>query len=533
MDRRSKILAGAFGVFTAFLLIQRVVYPQWIEPSLSIDQRIAERQRDLDKLETLEEEVKRAKHHYRELVARNGSFSIGRIETEVRGRINKLIEKHHLTNMQVSRTKPARVGKTGLKRMRLVVKAGASLQSAVEFLRDMSELPQLIRIENARLYPAGSSRKRTGRRPVNLTVPIDLWLMPQHPIVGRIDESSLTPPEVVVRHEDRPYSSLWEGRPFSEYVPPVPLVARAGSPVNVTPRKRVTLSGSATGGEPPYTYKWSPSEGLSSPTRARTRVDTAKPLDQTYTLEVIDVNGKTASATVRVMVKERPPKPPKVVTKALSKKPLPKPKPIDLRWKQRKFMQLRMALLRSHGPDRLDEVMVYDKKKKRAYYYAVGDEFNGGELIFVHPTGGVVRRSGEYFIYPIGTWLDGEIKADDELAAEYPTLQLVAGRIRQADEEKAERERAGAAEAARKEKAGEVAPAEGKNGKTETSAPKPESGNAPATTSRPVSAKGKRQQPSEAGKNEVKIGGPERMLDRERRAKAGEKSNTKKPEEKP
>ena len=41
-------------------------------------------------------------------------------------------------------------------------------------------------------------------------------------------------------------------------------------------------------------------------------------------------------------------------------------------------MRIAMALLRTLGPERLDEFMVYNNKSKQTSYYKVGEEFDGG-----------------------------------------------------------------------------------------------------------------------------------------------------------
>jgi len=84
MDRRTKILVGAFAVLVGAGLVRGVVYPTWIHPLLTIDERIVERRKVLDVLEAQEAAVQQARHEYKALVARVGSFDVGKVETEVR-----------------------------------------------------------------------------------------------------------------------------------------------------------------------------------------------------------------------------------------------------------------------------------------------------------------------------------------------------------------------------------------------------------------------------------------------------------------
>ena len=84
---------GGFAVLVGAGLVRGVVYPTWIHPLLTIDERIAERRKALDVLEAQEAAVQQARHEYKVLVARVGSFDVGKVETEVRDRLNRLIER--------------------------------------------------------------------------------------------------------------------------------------------------------------------------------------------------------------------------------------------------------------------------------------------------------------------------------------------------------------------------------------------------------------------------------------------------------
>jgi hypothetical protein len=90
-----------------------------------------------------------------------------------------------------------------------------------------------------------------------------------------------------------------------------------------------------------------------------------------------------------------------------------------------------MTLIHSVDAGRVAELMVSNNRSKGTEYFAIGDEFDGGELVFVHPRGGLVRRNGEYSIYPIGGWLDQDIQVDAAEAAEYPELLAAAERHRE------------------------------------------------------------------------------------------------------
>lgn len=413
MDRRTKILVGLFGAVLAYGLISSVVYPRWIEPMLQIEQRIADRQMEYDKLKALQDEVREAKKEYREYVSRVDSFDIGKVATAIRAQLNELIEKHKLQGANVSPSRPTEDRKTGLKKMSITVTAVGTLKSAVEFLKDVSELPQLLRVGNAAIYPASRSRKERSRDRMNMRVPIEVLVLPKQKIVGPIDEDELIQPESFVRHADQDYSLIWSMKPFTE---PIPLRANAGRDVNRKQGQSARLNGTATGGDGEYDFKWDPEEGLSDATIANPTVDTSTAFTLIYTITVEDNSGETSTDTVAVTIREttrgKPAEP--VQTTSVE------------RWKDRKYMQLCMTLLHTTDAGRVSELMISNNRKKQTDYYTAGNQFDGGELVFVHPRGGVVRRNDEYFLYPIGTWLDQDINLNATAAVDYPDLKKAA-----------------------------------------------------------------------------------------------------------
>ncbi|OQX77888.1 MAG: hypothetical protein B6D61_06495 [Bacteroidetes bacterium 4484_249] len=83
-----------------------------------------------------------------------------------------------------------------------------------------------------------------------------------------------------------------------------PPVANAGSDDNIIVTTTVQLNGSATGGEPPYSYLWSPATGLDDPALPN---PLAGPLVTTnYTLSVTDDNGCTGSDNMVLTVNQIP-----------------------------------------------------------------------------------------------------------------------------------------------------------------------------------------------------------------------------------
>ena len=423
MDRRTKILAVAFGSVIAYVLIAQAIYPRWIKPLMTIDELIAQRQAELDKLEKMQADVTNAKIAYRDYVARIGSFDTGPVETDVRNRVNALIEKHRLQDSNVTPARPTEDRKTGLTTMVINLTATGTLEAAINFLKDVSELPQLVRVGNLALSPAGAGRKEDKKDMVNLRVPLELQVLPQHRVVGRIDPATLTRPEAVVRHEGRDYSEIWNRKPFTPYVKPAPLRVDVQRTLVADVGQPAFLHANASGGEGNYTYSWTPTEGLGEPGQARTSVDTSAVRTQSYTVTVTDTarENNTASATVAVTVKDKQ----KEVV-ADRPPPPPPPPPVEPRDMDAQSKQIVMTLLRSAGDSRTHEVMVNNSKARQTSYHKVGEDFDGGKLVYVHQTGGVVRTKDKFYVYPLGAGFMDRI--DYQQADEYPELKSAAQR---------------------------------------------------------------------------------------------------------
>lgn len=430
MDRRTKILAGLFGLVLVYALFSSVVYPQWLKPMFEIDKRIADRQQEYDRLADLEDRVDRGRAEYKSMVSRVGSFDPLKVQTEVRSHITELIKKHALQDQNVVPSRPTEDRKTGLTRMQITVSAMGKLSQVIGFLKDTAEMPHLVRVGNAAIYPAGAAKKGQSRDRVNLRVPLEILILPQNKTVGKLEEDELVRPEgLPPRHQGRDYASLWTRKPFRE---PIPLKANAGRDASKKQNLALRLTGTATGGEPPYKCMWSPSDTLKDPAQCKPEVITTTAGKRTYTLTITDDEGATVTDTVAVTIEAKPKSRPDPVVGGGPIRPT-QPQ-LDKPWPEARRMKLAMTLLRKLGSENIGEVMIFNSKGKRSQYFAVGDDFNGGELLFVHPRGGIGRRNKDYFIYPVGGWLSDEVRAGDPHAElYYPELYEVAGQLKAAE----------------------------------------------------------------------------------------------------
>lgn len=432
MNQRTTLLAGVFSAVIAYTVFSSVIYPNWIKPLVTIDQRIAHKQKKLDELNELEDKVNQARFDYKALVNRIGTFDPAKLQNHVRVQLNTLIDQHKLQGAKVTPSRVSEDRKTKIKSMMITITATGSLQSAISFLQDVAELPYLLRMGNVALYPSGSSRRRGKLKDIlNIRVPLELLVLPKHRTVGSIQEKELTRPEMVVRHEGHDYSPIWLKTPFIKFIPPVPLVVSAGPDITLKKGQRKSLMPRVSGGVKPFKYEWYPSEGLSDPNNPKPKIISSVPFEREYTLTVIASDGKSAKDTVMVIVQPR------------DGSKLKTPRPTNnrkRRWDDRRNKKVVMTLLNWAGNERVSELMVINKRKKTTEYFGVGSDFDGGELVYVHQTGGLVRRNKEYFIYPIGNTADKELPI--EKAGEYPELKLAYDVMHKQDLEQADQDEA-------------------------------------------------------------------------------------------
>lgn len=79
------------------------------------------------------------------------------------------------------------------------------------------------------------------------------------------------------------------------------LIVNAGADKEISAGASTQLSGSATGGTVPYTFRWSPTTGLSNANVAAPMAN--PPTTTTYTLTVTDSNGATGTDTVTISIR--------------------------------------------------------------------------------------------------------------------------------------------------------------------------------------------------------------------------------------
>lgn len=431
MNKSRKILVSIFGVFVTYAMFSTFIYPTWVEPLLTLKERIATEQATLDKLEDQDSRFEKGKREYRRFAERVGAMDVGKVENSIRARLDELIVKHKLADASVSPSRGT-ADKTGIERMTVSISGVGGLESVIRFMQDVSELPHLIRIGNVSIYPASSGKRNEKADRVNMRLPIEVVVLPQQKALGqKLEDKDFKQPEKIVRHQGRDYSAIWKKTPFMDYVPLPPLVANAGQPQTVPVGQSVMLQGSATGGDGKYSYEWT-CDGLAAQQAQSVAVDTSAIGQKNCNLVVKDGSDNAASAKVTITVIEPPPPPP-VEEKVVEVPPPPPPPPVKTRntWTDRAMRQVAMTLQTQGVPGKEGELLVVNQGTRERTYHAVGDEFDGGKLVYVDTRGGIVKWEDKFYIYPLGAKLDQDIPADS--ATNHPDLLRIVERLKLAD----------------------------------------------------------------------------------------------------
>lgn len=260
MDKRSRILGWLFGGVVGLMVLANYVYPTWVQPLLHIDKEIARLERDLEERTKAHTVARDAKYEYRDFVARVGSMDPEIVQNRMKRQLDELVTKHGLANAAVIPPRRLNVDKkTQLATMTFAMQAEGSLQSIVGLMKDVSELPYLLVVNNPRLSPvSSSSRNRQENDQIALNMSVEVMVLPQQKIIGdRFEDDKLRQPAQHVRYarSESDYAVIWQRNPFSEYSPPKPpvVVARREEP---TPPPRPVVREEPPPPPPPVDKRW-------------------------------------------------------------------------------------------------------------------------------------------------------------------------------------------------------------------------------------------------------------------------------------
>jgi hypothetical protein len=208
MNRNSRILTWVFVAAVAYTAVAKLVYPRWIRPFFTYDERIVKEKERLEVLEEMEDRVKAARFAYRAYCERNGSVDPDTVRNELKTTLDALIERHGLK--EATAVPPRRMvedRKTGLQTMQFHLSAEGPLKDVVAFLKDIEELPQVARLRSPRIAPASSSSRNKDEDRFALRATLEAAVLPKMKVVGMLTDSQLRQPPAHVRRLRRCGSS--------------------------------------------------------------------------------------------------------------------------------------------------------------------------------------------------------------------------------------------------------------------------------------------------------------------------------------
>ena len=223
MDKRTRILAGVFGAILAVVVFSRAIWPQWIAPLLDTETRLAELRKERDDLLAFDKRFQDAVMSYKGLAGRVGSMKTGDVRDDLHQRLGALLQKHRLAQGRISARSASTDRKNGWKMIAFNVSGEGTLLSALTFLRDLYELPHLLRVIDPRLTPQRVSRGQKKTDKVALSVTLQVLVLPSPAVLPRrLSSADLQQPDRYVRHRGVDLQYVSARQPFMEYTKPAP-----------------------------------------------------------------------------------------------------------------------------------------------------------------------------------------------------------------------------------------------------------------------------------------------------------------------
>lgn len=226
MDKRTKILGITFAVLIAVWVGYKTVYAWWVVPLVRIEQ-------DIEKLRAQESEAAEfnaqyefAQKDYEKLVSRVGTLELGELKDDLHHRIEDLAHEYALEDLKVTPKREQRYGKTDALELGFAVSGQQKLESVLGFLREVYELPHVLRVVDPKLSPILPPRGEKAKDLIKLTLDIQALLLPARPraaLAYTVDLKKLPPqPKTFVRHGEPDIVKLASAKPFLEYEPEKP-----------------------------------------------------------------------------------------------------------------------------------------------------------------------------------------------------------------------------------------------------------------------------------------------------------------------
>jgi len=164
MNTREKKLLIAVGVAIGVAICAKTVYPKWVAPMFDYDKDIARLKDECDDLEFELSRMEHARETYREYVYRTGGTDTDKVGDLFKPELNGLLKQCRLNDVSVGSKSDRTVGKGDLIALNYSVTGEGPLDNVVRFLKCFYEMPYIMRFKTVTLTPEKSTKKRRGRR---------------------------------------------------------------------------------------------------------------------------------------------------------------------------------------------------------------------------------------------------------------------------------------------------------------------------------------------------------------------------------
>ncbi|MHC4063545.1 MAG: hypothetical protein ACYSUI_03445 [Planctomycetota bacterium] len=367
MNPREKRLAIAVVVLLGIGLVAKVVYPKAIKPMFDVQSEIDDLEAELfDQMEE-RDKVNDALLEYKEYVARSGGIATGEIHNSLPDQLYAMARGAELQLDRVTPRTLAPEKKTGLQKVSMAMSGEGSLESTIGFLKQCYELPYVARFKDLKLNPI-AAKKRTLSNP-------------------RSRNRSNGKTEAETTEERVKLNATLEVL----VLPNDPIARRHLDLESLEqPAQKIKYAGDS------YAMIWE-----------------RKPFSEYVVDSPVIVKGPVPPEDP-----PRPEEPPEG----------PEPPPVDTGDPNARYKTVAMAAKTIGDNCDLGELLVVNTRHKTRQYITTGQQIDGGELIYVHPYGGIVRKeNGDYF-YEVGSLLSEAIPV--AIADDYPAIQAMSKRLR-------------------------------------------------------------------------------------------------------
>lgn len=180
-------------------------------------------QRLLSEVGLLQDQLQAVSVHqdvYRDYLARTGTTDVSVVRDRAHARLLKMTVMSRLHGVTVTPKKSTAYVPHGerrrsdVNRVAFAVRGDGSLENAIGFLKSFYELPYIGQMTDVSITPQQKSST------VSLSTTIEILVPPSDPL-HEIDATRLVSHESFIQHAGNSYASIWQRKPFNEYVAPV------------------------------------------------------------------------------------------------------------------------------------------------------------------------------------------------------------------------------------------------------------------------------------------------------------------------